>query len=89
MTDEAFHMLSNAVIEFVIKHRDTDPVVATMQRTITELSHQTADTTLDLSKRLIVVEIATEVLHVLICYISVEYPKEFRNFPPVSEFTRR
>ena len=89
MTDKAFDMLNNAVIEFVVKHQDTDPVVATMQRAITELSQQTADTTLDLSKRMMVVKMTLGMLRVLIGYISVEYPNEFRTFPPVSGFTRR
>lgn len=89
MADKAFHMLNNVVLEFVVKHRDTDPVVATMQRAITELSQQAADSTLDLSKRILAVDMSNDVLRVLLGYISQEYPKEFKAFPPVSGFTRR
>ena len=89
MADKAFHMLNTAVLEFVAKHRDTDPVVATMQRTITELAKQSADSTLDLSKRIMAVDMSWDVLRVLLGYISQEYPKEFRAFPPVSGFTLR
>ena len=89
MADKAFHILNNAVLEFVVKHRDTDPVVATMQHAITELSQQAADSTLDLSKRILAVDMSTHVVRVLLVYISQEYPEEFRTFPPVSGFTRR
>ena len=89
MSDKAFHMLNDAVLEFVVKHRDTDPVVATMQRTLTDLSQQAADSTLSLSKRILAVDIADEILRVLLNYISQEYPKVFRTLPPVAGFTRR
>ena len=89
MSDKAFDMLNNAVLEFVVKHRDVDPVVATMQRTITELSRQAADTTLDLSKRLMSVDMADKVLRALLGYIEQEYPEEYKALPPVSGFTRR
>ena len=89
MSDKAFHMLNNVVLEFVVKHRDVDPVVATMQRTITELSRQTADLTLDFSKRILTIGMAANVLRVLLDYISEEYPEEYKALPPVSGFTRR
>ena len=89
MSDKSFEMLDNAVRRFVAKHRDVDPVIATMQRTITELARQAADLSLDLSKRMMTVVMSEDVLHVLLDYIREEYPNEFRNFPPVSGFTRR
>ena len=89
MADKTFDMLNNAVLKFVVKHRDVDPVVATMQRTITELSRQAADLTLDFSKRILTVGMAANVLRVLLDYISEEYPEEYKALPPVSGFTQR
>ena len=87
MANEAFHKMNDAVIEFIIDYRDSDPLVATMQRAITELSHQAADTTLDLSKRLLSVDMAYEVLRTLLGYIEQEYPEEYKALPPASGFT--
>ena len=89
MSDKTFDMLNDAVIEFAVKHRDVDPVVATMQRTITELSRQVADSMLDLSKRILAVDMAGEALRTLLGYIEQEYPEEYKALPPVSGFTRR
>lgn len=89
MSTQDFQTLNSAVLEFVVKHRDTDPLLTTMQRTITELSRQAADIALDLSKRLLAIEMSMDVLRVLLGYISAEYPEEFRTFPPVSGFTQR
>ena len=86
-TDEDFRKMNDAVLEFVVKHRDSDPLVATMQRTITELSAHYADITLDLSKRLMSVDLADKVLRALLSYIEQEYPEEYKAFPPVSGFT--
>ena len=88
MSTIAFHTLNRAVLEFVVEHRDDDPVLATMQRAITELSRQAANIALDRSKRVLAIEISEEVLRVLLSYIYDEYPEEFRTFPPVSGFTR-
>ena len=87
MANEAFHTLNNAVIEFAIEYRDSDPLVATMQRTITELSRQAVDIASDLSKRLLAIEMAMDVLRVLLGYIEQEYPKEYRALPPAPGFT--
>ena len=89
MANKAFDMLNNAVLEFVVKHRDDDPVVATMQRTITELSVLPANVSLDLSKRILAVDMATEMLRALLRYIEQEYPEEYKALPLVSGFTRR
>ena len=89
MADKSFKMLDNEVRRFVAKHRDVDPVIATMQRTITELARQAADLSLDLSKRILAIVMSTDVLQVLLDYIEQEYPEEYKAFPPVSGFTRR
>ena len=89
MSDKTFDTLNDAVIEFVVKHRDVDPVVATMQRTITELSVLPANVSLDLSKRILAVDMATEMLRALLRYIEQEYPEEYKVLPLVSGFTRR
>ena len=87
MANEDLRKMNDAVIEFVVKHRDTDPMLATMQRTITELSVHFADVSLDLSKRLMSVDLADKVLRALLSYIEQEYPEEFRTLPPASGFT--
>ena len=87
MPTQDFQTLNSAVIEFVVKHRDTDPMLATMQHTLTELSQQAADIALDLSKRLISVDIAYKVLRALLDYIEQEYPEEYKALPPASGFT--
>ena len=89
MSDTTFDMLNNAVLKFVVKHRDVDPVVATMQHTITELARQAADTSLALSKRILAFDMSTDVLRALLDYISEEYPEEYKALPPVSGFTQR
>ena len=87
MANEDFRKMNDAVIEFVVKHRDTDPMLATMQRTITELSVHFADVSLDLSKRLMSVDLADKVLRALLSYIEQEYPEEYKALPPASGFT--
>ena len=87
MANEDLRKMNDAVIEFVVKHRDTDPLVATMQRTITELSVHFADVSLDLSKRLMSVDLADKVLRALLSYIEQEYPEEYKALPPASGFT--
>ena len=89
MSNEAFHTMNNAVIEFAIDYRDSDPLVATMQRVLTELSVHYTNVSFVLSKRLISVDIAEKVLRALLDYIEQEYPEEYKALPPVSGFTRR
>ena len=86
-TDEDFRKMNDAVIEFIIDYQDSDPLVATMQRTITELSVHFADVSLVLSKRLISVDLADKVLRALLNYIEQEYPEEYKALPPASGFT--
>ena len=87
MANKAFQKMNSAVLEFVVKHRDVDPVVATMQRTITELSVHFANVSLDLSKRLMSVDMADKVLRALLDYIEQEYPEEYKALPPAPGFT--
>ena len=87
MANEAFHTLNNAVIEFAIEYRDSDPLVATMQRVLTELSVHFTDASLILSKRLISVDMADKVLRALLGYIEQEYPEEYKALPLTPGFT--
>ena len=87
MDNEAFHKMYKAVIEFAIDYRDSDPLVATMQRVLTELSVHYSNVSLVLSKRLISVDIAYKVLRALLDYIEQEYPEEYKALPPASGFT--
>ena len=87
MANEAFNKMNNAVIEFIIDYRDSDPLVATMQRALTELAAHSVNVSLDLSKRLLSVDMAYEVLRTLLGYIEQEYPEEYKALPPASGFT--
>ena len=87
MASEAFHKKNNAVIKFVIDYRDSDPLLATMQSALTELAVHSANVSLDLSKRLMSVDMAAKVLRVLLDYIEQEYPEEYKALPPASGFT--
>ena len=87
MANEAFNKMNNAVIEFIIDYRDSDPLVATMQRALTELAAHSVNVSLDLSKRLMSIDMAYEVLRTLLGYIEQEYPEEYKALPPASGFT--
>ena len=87
MANEAFNKMNDAVIEFIIDYRDSDPLVATMQRALTELAAHSVNVSLDLSKRLLSVDMAYEVLRTLLGYIEQEYPEEYKALPPASGFT--
>ena len=87
MANEAFNKMNDAVIEFILDYRDSDPLVATMQRALTELAAHSVNVSLDLSKRLLSVDMAYEVLRTLLGYIEQEYPEEYKALPPASGFT--
>ena len=87
MANEDFRKMNDAVIEFIIDYRDSDPLVATMQCALTELSVHFVDVSLDLSKRLMSLDMAYKVLRVLLGYIEQEYPEEYKALPPASGFT--
>ena len=89
MANKAIQKMNDAVIEFIIDYRDSDPLVATMQCALKELAVHSADVSLGLSKRLMSVDMADKVLRALLGYIEQEYPEEYKALPPVSGFTRR
>ena len=84
MANEAFNKMNDAVIEFILDYRDSDPLVAKMQRAITELAAHYGDVSLSLSKRLLSFDMADKLLRALLGYIEQEYSEEFRTFPHVS-----
>ena len=87
MANEAFNKMNKAVIEFILDYRDSDPLLATMQRALTELAAHSGDVSLGLSKRLLSFDMAYEVLRALLGYIEQEYPEEYKALPPASGFT--
>ena len=87
MANEAFNKMNKAVIEFILDYRDSDPLLATMQRVLTELAAHYGDFSLSLSKRLLSFDIAHEVLRSLLGYIEQEYPEQYKALPPASGFT--
>ena len=87
MANEAFNKMNKAVIEFILDYRDSDPLLATMQRALTELAAHSGDVSLGLSKHLLSFDMAYEVLRALLGYIEQEYPEEYKALPPASGFT--